>query len=332
MTRSAALLLALALILPAAAKAQPMLRAEVTVAGDTVTIGDMVEDAGSNAVVPIFRSPDIGTAGAVPVNSVLDALRRHGMKDVQAAGLTEVMVTRASRVIPLAEMEERIATRIAQESGVSDASRISIAFDKGQRSVHVEPDARATLVLNRFEYQPTTGRFTAEFDLPGSARVRAMRGIRLTGSAQETYEVVVVTRNLARGEMFKAGDLTVEKRQRLEGQVLPKDLVLTLAEAGGKAAKKALQPGRPLRGEDLMKPEIVDKGSAVLIGYDLPGMSLSVAGKAMEAGAMGDTIEVQNQQSKKSIQAVIVAPNRVVVPSLARSVLVGAATDAPVTQ
>jgi flagella basal body P-ring formation protein FlgA len=332
MTRTLSVAFIFALAWTGSCAAGPVLRAEITVQGDKVTIGDMVEDAGSNAVVPIFRAPDIGTAGAVPVVRILEILKKNGMNDVDSQGLSEVLVTRASRIIPLAEMEERIATRIAQDTGVSDPTRIAIGFDKGLRSIHVEPDSRASLVLTRFSFEPVTGRFNAEFDVPGSNIVRAMRGVRLSGQAQETYEVVVAARQLTRGDVFKAPDLTLEKRVRREGEVLPKDMILTLGETAGKAAKRAIPAGRPLRADDLMKPEIVDKGAAVLISYELPGMALAVAGKAMEAGALGDTIEVQNMQSKKSIQAIIVAPNRVVVPSLARAAALASAAAAAAIQ
>ncbi|MFY9694256.1 MAG: flagellar basal body P-ring formation protein FlgA, partial [Xanthobacteraceae bacterium] len=37
----------------------PALKATVTVTGDIVTIGDLVENAGPVADVPIFRAPDL---------------------------------------------------------------------------------------------------------------------------------------------------------------------------------------------------------------------------------------------------------------------------------
>jgi flagellar basal body P-ring formation protein FlgA len=48
-----------------AQEARPALRANVTVTGDIVRIGDLVDNAGAVAEVPIFRAPDLGTRGAV---------------------------------------------------------------------------------------------------------------------------------------------------------------------------------------------------------------------------------------------------------------------------
>ncbi len=295
------------------------LRSEVSVASDTVKLGDFIDGVGVNGVVPVFRAPDIGTSGSVPVQHILDIARKHGITNIDVRGLTEVRVVRLSRVIPLAEMEERIANRIAGELSVSDPSSISIVFDRSTRPAHIEPTGTGDLVLSRLRHDPVTGRFDAHFEVTGSALSRVNGGIRLSGTARETFNVVVATRPMQRGELFKDGDLTVEKRIRLEGQPpQPSDSVIMLSQAKGKAARKAILAGRPLRGEDLMRPEIVEKNAGVMITYELPGMQLSVRGKAMEAGAQGDTIEVQNLQSKKNIQAEVVSANRVVVQTRAR--------------
>src|SRR5437588_547500 len=76
---------------------QARLKAQTTVAGDVVRIGDLVENAGMAANTPIFRAPDLGQTGAVSSRTVLDAVRRYGLITVDTRGLEEVSVTRMSR-------------------------------------------------------------------------------------------------------------------------------------------------------------------------------------------------------------------------------------------
>ena len=64
------------------------LKSQVTVSSDVVRIGDLVENAGAAANAPIFRAPDLGETGAVPVRAVLDAVRPHGLIGVDARGLS----------------------------------------------------------------------------------------------------------------------------------------------------------------------------------------------------------------------------------------------------
>ena len=63
------------------------LKPAVTVAGDIVRIGDLIENAGLAANTPIFRAPDLGQTGAVPARAVLDAVRPYGLIAVDMRGI-----------------------------------------------------------------------------------------------------------------------------------------------------------------------------------------------------------------------------------------------------
>ena len=53
---------------PSPASAAPRLKELVTVSSEIVRIGDLVENAGIAADVPVFRAPDLGQTGAVPIS------------------------------------------------------------------------------------------------------------------------------------------------------------------------------------------------------------------------------------------------------------------------
>ena len=76
-------------------------------------------------------------------------------------------------------------------------------------------------------------------------------------------------------------------------------------------ARRALGAGSTIRVGDLARPEIVTRGDVVTIVYEVPGMVLSLRGRANESGAQGDTIAVVNPQSKRTLQALVVAPGKV---------------------
>src|SRR5262249_16669321 len=56
---------------------RPTLKRAVTVTGEIVRIGDLVENAGVVAEVAIFRAPDLGHSGSVPAARVVEAVRPH---------------------------------------------------------------------------------------------------------------------------------------------------------------------------------------------------------------------------------------------------------------
>ena len=93
----------------------------------------------------------------------------------------------------------------------------------------------------------------------------------------------------------------------------------------GLAAKRTLRSGVVLRATDLMKAEVIQRNESVTIVYEVPGVLLTVRGKALEAGAVGDVVGVLNIQSNRTVQATVTGPGRV---SVAATSLVPAATAA----
>src|SRR4029079_969838 len=133
-------------VVPAAAQtAAPALRANVTVIGDIVRIGDLVEHAGAVAEVPIFRAPDLGTRGAVPTERVVEAIRPHQLIGIDTRGISEVVVTRASRAINAKEISTCIAKALESQYGFGAARNITAEFDRDARTLNVEPNIAGEL-------------------------------------------------------------------------------------------------------------------------------------------------------------------------------------------
>ncbi len=304
-----ALVMLAALVAPAAAQDldAPGLRASAIVTGDIVRIGDLVENAGAVADVPIFRAPDLGQTGSVPVASVLEAVRGHHLIGLDSRGLSAVAVTHAARTITAKDVEARILRALAGKYGLPDASHVAVVFDNDVRPLEVESTATGELAVTRLNYEPRTTRFDIAFELPGSLAARRLP-LRFTGSLSETFEAVVPTHEIAQGQVLDAADLAVERRPKTNST--PTTLT-AIEQAQGLAAKHALRAGQVIRQADVAKPELVGRGEAVTIVFQVPGIVLTIVGKAVEPGGLGDLISVVNVQSKHTIQATVVGPGRV---------------------
>jgi flagellar basal body P-ring formation protein FlgA len=303
-----ALALVLAVLFADTAAAQstiPALRANVTVTGDIVRIGDLIENAGTVADVPVFRAPDLGTRGAVAADRVVDAAESHNLIGIDTRGLSEVIVTRASRAITVPEIAARIAQALDGQYGLGEARNILVTFDRGVHTLNVEPGAAGDLQVTALAYDPRTTRFDVTLDLPSSAALRR-QSTRFFGTAIETVEAVTIEHPLERGEVIKASDLTKQRRPKSDGTALT-----ALDAAVGMAARHPLRPGQALSDADLMKPMIVQRNDMVTLVYEAPGLTLTLRGQAQDAGALGDTIGVLNVQSKRVVQGVITGPGRV---------------------
>jgi flagellar basal body P-ring formation protein FlgA len=283
---------------------RPSLRSEATVTGDVVRIGDLVDHAGIVAKVPIFRAPDLGATGSVSADDVIEAVRAHAIVGLDAGGITDVTVTRASRAIALNEVESPVTRALSAQYPLGPAKDIVLVLDHELRTIYVEPSAKGDPRLDSVSFDTHNNRFDATVEIPGR------RALRLTGRAVSTVEVLTVLRPIARGEILRQEDFAVERRARGEAG---SEYVTNIDQAIGFAARSTLQSGRPLRIADVMKPEMIQRNEAVTLVYQVPGITLTVRGKAAEGGAEGDVIGVLNEQSKRSVQGVIVGPGRVVV-------------------
>ena len=284
--------------------ARPALKPAVSIVGEVVRIGDLVEHAGASANVAIFRAPDLGQTGRVAVARILEALAPHEVGELDTRDLTDVVVTRSSRLIAPDDIEARIVRALAGRHRVADISNLTLTFDVEPIAIHAEPDAE--LRIARLGFEPRSGRFDIMFELPGATR----RLLRYTGSFAETFEAAMLTRPIAAGTALKATDLKFVRRPKAE---FAANIVTEAGQAVGLAARQPLRPGQMLRQTDLTKPEVVTRNESVTITYEVPGITLTMRGKAMEGGAQGEIINVLNIQSKRTIQATIVGPGQVII-------------------
>jgi flagella basal body P-ring formation protein FlgA len=328
MTRTTlALMAVLALARPAMAQLSelpaPSLKSEAIVKSEIVRIGDLIDNAGPAADVPIFRAPDLGETGSVSARAVVEAVRPHHITDLDTRGLREVVVTRASRMITAKDLAARIERALASQTGAADRKNLSLTFDGEVRTVNVEPED-TELRIARLNYDPRNGRFDVTFDVSGSASHQ--RPLRFTGTLVETFETLVPARPLAQGDVIRESDLTTARVAKAQYSAS----VLTTAEQlTGLAARHALRAGQVVRQSDVMKPELVSRSQSVLITYQVPGIVLTIRGEAKESGAFGDVITVVNVQSKKVLQATVIGPGRVSVGTVASRLAVNTASVRP---
>jgi flagella basal body P-ring formation protein FlgA len=300
---------ALLTMLGSAALAQeqprPVLRAHAVVNSDVVKVGDLVENAGIIAKVPIFRAPDLGTTGSVPAEAVAAAVQKHALIGLDTAGLSEVIVTRPARTIPAGEIEDALTQALAAQYQLGPVKDIAVTFDRLLDTINVDPSALGEPRVIRVSYDQRSNRFDATIELPTGASARG--NLRLTGRAVPTLAVVTLAHAADRGTVLKDGDIVIERRPRAE---ISREALTELERARGLALRSNLPPGAVLRAADLTKPEVVQRNETVTLTYMLPGITLTVRGKALDGGAEGDTISIVNEQSKRTLQAVVTGPGR----------------------
>ncbi|MBR0846853.1 flagellar basal body P-ring formation protein FlgA [Bradyrhizobium diazoefficiens] len=306
-----------ALALPAQAAddiAVPTLRASVTVTSDVVRVGDLVDNAGPAALVAVYRSPDLGTTGALPVAHVLSVLRAKQVIGVMTGDIREVQVTRLARTLATRDIETAVASALERRFGLGDAANIAVTFDRGVTDMRLDASSAGALQPVATRYDVRNGRFDIAFEI-GNANNPSPTKLRFTGTAVETVEVAVLTRDIERTETLKASDVALERRPKAEvtGEAASRDRTI------GMQLRRPMRAGTPIRVADVIKPDFVQRDQNVTIIYQVPGLYLTTRGKALDSGAEGDTVSVLNVQTKRTLTGVVTARGQVTVMGASQS-------------
>ena len=288
--------------------AAPVLRANVTVSDDVVRIGDVIDNAGTAAQIAIYRAPDLGTTGSLPTAQLLNALQAHQVIGVDTKDIKAVSVTRLSRAIDAKDIQAQVAHALERRGSLGDAANIALTFDRDVQDIQLESSCTGAMQPIAVRFEPRSGRFDVSFEIGNDNNVRPTR-LRFTGTAIETVDAAVLTRDVQRNDILKSSDLATERRPK--------------AEVGGDAAarkfavgmqmRKQLRAGQALRAADIAKPDLVQRDDNVTLIYESAGLYLTIRGKAVENGTEGDTVNVLNLQSKRTVSGVVIGRGQVAI-------------------
>jgi flagellar basal body P-ring formation protein FlgA len=303
--------------------AAPVLRANVLVSSDVVRIGDVIDNAGSAGQIAIYRAPDLGTTGTLPVVQVLNTLRAHQVIGVDTSGLKEISVTRLARTLEGKDIELQVARALERRNGLGDAANLTLTFDRDPGEVRLDAGFAGAMQPTIVRYDNRNGRFDVTLEIGNESGAAAAK-LRFTGTAIETVEATVLARNVERNEILKSSDVVVERRPKAEvgADAAARD------RAVGMQARRQLRAGQAIRAADLSKPDLVQRDQNVTLIYDAPGIYLTMRGKALDNGTEGDVVNVMNLQSKRTLSGTVTGRGQVsITPPAPRPVQTSDATS-----
>lgn len=140
-----------------------------------------------------------------------------------------------------------------------------------------------------------------------------MRGVLLTAllaalATPAPAGTLVATRTLRAQTVLAAEDIAVSD-DTVEGALGDP------REAIGLETRVAIYPGHPIREGDLAPPAIVERNQTVTLVFQRGGLTIRAEGRALDRGAVGETIRVMNATSKAVVSAVIGADGSIYVPN-----------------
>ncbi len=283
------------------------LRSNISIVGDVVTLGDLFEHAGEVAKKAVFRSPRLGQKGILNSRRIALVARENGLNWLNPKYVQKIVIRREANTISLEEISTRISEELKNNYPLRVSnSQLEISLSNKALPFIMRADAEAVFDVEKIRYDRRTGRFSAVISGPsGSANEKR---VTYTGRATEIIEIPVLVQPLVRGQTFKARFLETRKfpARRVNGRVITQ-----AADLIGMAARRSLRPNSPIRLNDVEKPRIVKKNTLVSVIYKVGTLTITFSGRALEDGAMGETISVLNSRSRRTIQTIITGLNSV---------------------
>lgn len=122
------------------------------------------------------------------------------------------------------------------------------------------------------------------------------------GEVSASQTIPVLQHSLQRGDLVGSNDIALENRRINQdfGGIVTDPVHLV-----GMEARRNLDAGTPLRHSDLISPVLVERGQTVSIVSGGGGLRVSMQGKALASGSVGDRVLVANLNSGKRVEGVI---------------------------
>jgi flagellar basal body P-ring formation protein FlgA len=306
MWRSTLRLLALvpiALSVAAEARASVVqLPERVEVVADRVCLGDLNGRLSAELrAVPLGYAPYPGHYRWVARDEVLSALRRAGFADVTLRMPDRLLLTRASQKLEEAPVREAIEGHLA---ALFPELRITILDCEMPQEVFL-PAGSVRVEVDGASPPTTLDGISLKLNMLVDGRHERSQWARVRAKAEG--RVVVLARDLGFDEALRRGDLVLEIREIQR----PDGFFTDLESVEGAVARRALRKGTVLTPRDVKEPVLVRRGDVVTLIAKGASFRLSTSARARDSGGRGDSVVVENLDSRQLIAGTVVGPRTV---------------------
>ncbi len=297
----ALLLLLMLLAAPAGAElASP--RPFAVVEDGVVRLSDLFDQAGPRGATVLGPAPAPGTRQVVEAQQLAAIARAHGLAWRPLGGAERVVLERPGRPLLREEVLDLLRAALRPQ-GLEEEAEIEL---QGFVPPMVPERAFLQMVVEQAMLDAGAQRFAATLAIAAEGMPTAR--LRLSGRVVTTVPMLVAVRRMAAGEVIGPSDVRV---LRVPASRLRPGAAQRLDQAVGQALRRPAAPEQPLLVADLAQPAAVERGQTVLMTYEVPGMTLTAQGRAMEAASRGAVVPVMNLSSRVVVQGVVIGPGRV---------------------
>ncbi len=280
------------------------LKNDGTISGDYIRLGDIFDNV-KNADYVLGPAPLPGKDMVLNARTLYRIASSLDVDWQPASSAEQIILRREAVIIPQTMVSDALSQKI-KDAGVDN--KFSIAFMNTVNDIILPAGTPANVDVTAFNYDPQSETFNAVVVSPSADE--PLRKINVTGRIERMIPVPVLKNTLRNGDIIGALDIDyIEMSQKkvADGTVLDEKKLLNMTP------RRAINSGRPLSYNDLESPKMVDRGDIVTLVFENSGMSLTVKGKSLQSGAMGDSVRVANLDSNKNLEGTVTGHREVTI-------------------
>lgn len=291
---------------PRAAGSRASLRPETEIERPVIVLGDVFGGLPPAAArVPVAHAPNPGERLVLDATYLSALATEYGVNWTPVSRFVQAEVSRRGYEVGRPEVLAALRQRLL-EAGMPPGGTITLNA-LNVRAMVGTPEAARVRVRDLY-YDDRTRRFNALLEIPANAP--DARSVRLTGSVHLAVEVPVLARPMRREMIITEDDLRWEEVRDTD---LRPDIILDPADLIDHMARNGIQAGRPVRANQVRLPDLVERNDLITMVVETPFMTVTARGRALENGALGQTVRVANLASDKELLAVVQGRNTVAV-------------------
>lgn len=289
-----------AFIVNSAQAAEPA--SEVALAGDVVTVGDVFPGVTHDAAYVLSPAPAYGKTMTLSANDLKRISDAFNLGWQPASNLTQTSIRRASQDIGPDKISAALQSALAQKL---DGQKFQATLAERNMTLHVPENAATDLSVSDLRYDLARGEFSAMLSAGNEQKP-------VTGRLIPVTSVPVLKAQLQKGALITAEDLDYVDVRNSD---LGANVLVSADQLIGMSPRRGIAALKPIASSDVASPVVVKKGEIVTMVLQNSEMTLTTQGKALENGAVGETVRIVNPSSGQSVEGVVTAVKTVSITS-----------------
>lgn len=280
------------------------LRGETIISGDYLKLGDIF-DGVKNAEYVLGPAPQPGKDMILNARTLYKIASALDVEWQPATSAEQIILRREATIIPQSEVTNVMEKKL-KDTGVD--GKFIVRITSNLADIVLPSSEAATMDITAFNFDPQKDIFNAVIVAPSADN--PLRRVNISGKVERTIAVPVMKNSLKNGDII--GSLDIDYIDLPQEKIVSGTL-LNESELVNMTPRRVLHAGKPVSLADLERPTMVDRGDSVTLIFENGPMVLTVKGKAMQAGSMGDTVRVANTDSNKNLQGIVTAHREVTI-------------------